>query len=554
MKTHKIPSLLAVSVASSFFYTNQILADDSYYAPPMVSIPAGEFMMGSDRGKEDEKPVRKVSISAFQMGKNEVTVAEYRKFVEDTGYQGANACTHRIGKRWFGSGESDGNWQNNTFATNEFYPVVCVSRTDAINYAKWLSDKTGQHYRLPTEAEWEYTVRAGTTTRFFYGEQAQSEQTCKFGNLSDYHAANMSGKLYDAHYTSVYTIEPCVDGEVMQSVVGLYEPNPFGVHGLLGNVVERLADCYVDNYQDAPSDGSAVVKDDCQTYAARGSSWHWQAFTSSERFPMSEDFIAGLEGFRLALDTGGEQLPSQVGSEVFNKRLAKAQQQAKAEQETIDAYPEPPQGLNIVSASKEKVVLSWFTNNDKHTRGYRVLRTDPMSNNTEVLANNVKVPSYVDNKPLMSNARYQVVAVNGKSESLRSNSVDAGAQYTHQLPKLIQGEDYSSASALSVRASTQEPEDDKLFLAIGDKSASYQLTISEAGQYRAKARVFYAKADQQLEFWLGDRKILATKLEGDTGWHTLDKLILDLPAGTHQLTVKGTHRRLALNWFDIQNI
>ncbi|WP_234401289.1 formylglycine-generating enzyme family protein [Pseudoalteromonas sp. T1lg23B] len=315
----------------------------------MVAVPAGEFLMGSEHGRDDEKPQHRVSVKAFQMAKYEVTIAEFRKFVEQTGYPAKQTCTHRIGKKWFGSGKKDGSWDNNIYAQSEFHPVVCVSRKDALAYADWLSKQSGKHYRLPSEAEWEYALRGGTQTRYFYGDQALSGQACKYANLSDLDAKVESPKQYDATYNDKYTIEPCHDHEITTSVVGLYEPNPFGIHDMLGNVVERLADCYQNNYIDAPNDGSPVIKEDCDAYVARGSSWHWEASTSSARMRMREDFLAALEGFRLALDTNGKALESQPGNSDFVKALSKAQTTAKKNWQSHRAHTQVnfPSTVNV---------------------------------------------------------------------------------------------------------------------------------------------------------------------------------------------------------------
>ncbi|CAM3947753.1 formylglycine-generating enzyme family protein [Pseudoalteromonas byunsanensis] len=329
----KIPltamSVLSCSILVSTFAHCGNKINSTYIEPPMVAIPSGDFLMGNDQGRDNEKPQHKVQIKAFQMAKYEVTIAEFRKFVEQTGYPAKENCNHRIGKKWFGSGKKDGSWDDNIYAQSEFHPVVCVSREDAVAYADWLSKQSGKHYRLPSEAEWEYALRGGTQTRYFYGDQPLSGLACKYANLSDLHAKVESPKQYDATYNDKYTIEPCHDHEVTASVVGLYKPNPFGIHDMLGNVVERLADCYQDNYINAPSDGSAVIKEDCNAYVARGSSWHWEASTSSARMRVPENFLAALEGFRLALDTNGKALPSQPGNKEFVKALSKAQLKAK---------------------------------------------------------------------------------------------------------------------------------------------------------------------------------------------------------------------------------
>ena len=548
--TPLIPLVLTLGSLSSAGVASAKTPD--FILPPTVSIPAGEFYMGSDRGLDDEKPVHKVSVPAFQMGKYEVTLAEFRKFVEATGYQTSDKCMHRIGERWFGSGEKDGSWDNNIYATNEYYPVVCVSRTDAVNYAKWLSEKTGQQYRLPTEAEWEYTLRAGTSTRYFYGDDENSARACDYANLSDMHAKAMSGKLYNAPYTSNYTIQPCSDNEVLLSVVGLYRPNPFGVYDMLGNVMERLADCYRDSYEGAPTDGSAVVSAGCDTYVARGGSWHWEAFTSSSRNRVGEDFLAALEGFRLVLDTDGKALPSQAGDRAFAKQLAAAQAKARDQHRQVARYPGAPRGVTLVTANREEVQLTWQSNSEDFVTGYQVYRQDLQNGDKAPLGKPVKRPGFVDKTPLPHNARYWVEALNGDTPSLPSISVDSDHAIRHTLPGKIQGEAFSHGPDVKVNQSVMEPADDKVFGSLSDKQAVYQIHIDKPGRYRAAARVYHSGQPQAFELWLGDQQLAAPSLTGEQGWHTVNNIDFELPAGRHELRIKGRQSRFAVNWLDIK--
>ncbi|MEN8221031.1 MAG: SUMF1/EgtB/PvdO family nonheme iron enzyme [Pseudomonadota bacterium] len=124
---------------------------DGSLGPEMVWIPAGTFRMGDIQGggHDNEKPVHQVSVSRFAIGKYEVTFAEYDKFAQATGRKKPN-------DRGWGRGNR---------------PVINVSWHDATAYAEWLSQQTGQKYRLPTEAEWEYAARAGTTTKYWWGNQ-----------------------------------------------------------------------------------------------------------------------------------------------------------------------------------------------------------------------------------------------------------------------------------------------------------------------------------------------------------------------------------------------
>lgn len=550
MNTSKIygPVLLSMGICS---FTAMSDNKPDVYEPPMVSIPAGDFYMGSDRGRENQKPVHRVSVPAFQMGKYEVTVAEFRKFVEATGYKTGETCNHRIGPRWFGTGPNDGNWENNIYATNEFYPVVCVSRTDAVNYANWLSEQTGKQYRLPTEAEWEYTLRAGTDTRYFFGEDKMSSKACEFANLSDFHAKAQTEKLHGAPYNSGYRIQPCNDKEVLLSVVGLYKPNPYGVHDMLGNVVERLADCYQDSYDNAPTDGSAVAIANCERYVARGGSWHWEAFTSAHRGGIPDDFVAALEGFRLALDTDGKALPSEPGSKAFAKALHKAQKDAKQAQTNTPRYPQKPENLQVVIANNKQVTLRWSASSEKFVTGYRVYRQDPMSNQNVMLADGLKATQFTDTSPLKGNARYKVVALNESHESLPSNIVDSGMVVTHAMPGKVEGEAFYHTGGAEVYQSGMEPDNDKIISAMGKESASYMVKTNKDGEFLLSARVFDSGKPQTFELWLGDQLVATPELKGERGWVTVENIPLAMLKGEHSLSVKGNESMFTVNWFEI---
>ena len=127
-------------------------------------------------------------------------------------------------------------------------PVVNVSWKDAVAYAEWLSGRTGRRYRLPTDAEWEYAARAGSATRFWWGDELQAGR------------ANCEG------------CGTPWDGE-KSAPVGMFEPNSFGLHDTAGNVFEWVADCWLGSFADAPEDGSAVEKPDCVSRVIRGGAW-----------------------------------------------------------------------------------------------------------------------------------------------------------------------------------------------------------------------------------------------------------------------------------------
>ena len=238
-------------------------------AGELVDIPGGTFRMGdmSGEGWDDEKPVHSVTVPAFSMGKYEVTVGQFRRFVEATGYRtdaernadGNEGCVIYTGDGWeWTSGRS---WRNPGFSVGDDHPAVCVSWNDAEAFVEWLGAQTGQAFRLPTEAEWEYAARAGSTTKYHFGNS--ESQLCRYGN----HA--------DSSTDFSWRNESCSDGVGKRTAtVGRYQPNSYGLYDVHGNVWEWVADCYNDSYAGAPSDGRAWTLGDCSRRVIRGGSWY----------------------------------------------------------------------------------------------------------------------------------------------------------------------------------------------------------------------------------------------------------------------------------------
>jgi formylglycine-generating enzyme required for sulfatase activity len=174
-------------------------------------------------------------------------------------------------------------------------PVTCVDWNDAAAYAKWLSARTGHRYRLPSEAEFEYALRAGTTTLFFWGDDP--EQVCRYGNGPD--------AALRAAYPSAQATFKCSDGQYYDAVVGSFEPNPFGLYDMTGNMFEWLADCYQPSYADLPRDGSPLERADCKARSVRGGSFGYRylsAFRSADRSDDPPDLAILGVGFRVARD------------------------------------------------------------------------------------------------------------------------------------------------------------------------------------------------------------------------------------------------------------
>jgi formylglycine-generating enzyme required for sulfatase activity len=238
---------------------------DCAHCPIMVSLPAGQYLMGTaveDRltdprtGKPatNDGPQHLVTIQEpFAIGKYEVTVAEFRQFIEATGYAPLNKCMEFSKKDSFEI-SSGINWDNPGFPQTDTAPVGCVSFFDAEAYANWLSASTGQLYRLPTEAEWEYAARAGSTSAYFWGNSAAD--ACTFANIRSTGAPAISKRQAESDLADGF---PCDDRYEQGSPVGTYEANDFGLHDMQGNTWEWMSDCSHKSYEGAPVDGSAWI-------------------------------------------------------------------------------------------------------------------------------------------------------------------------------------------------------------------------------------------------------------------------------------------------------
>jgi formylglycine-generating enzyme required for sulfatase activity len=231
--------------------------------PEMVLIPAGSFVMGSPDSEpgqyHDEGPAHRVTIARpFWLGRYPVTRGEYAVFAGETGH-------------------GDNQWQDPGFPQDDRHPVVNVSHQDAEAYVAWLSAKTRQTYRLPSEAEWEYAARAGTIAARYWGEAA--------GEPGKH--ARFSKERGDAGGTAP---------------VGCFPPNPFGLYDMLGNVWEWCADPWHDTYLGAPTEGSVWANGGAAGRVLRGGSWFNAArgVRSAYRTPVVPLDRLGFVGFRCA--------------------------------------------------------------------------------------------------------------------------------------------------------------------------------------------------------------------------------------------------------------
>ena len=292
------PALLAISLAGGLWMSRSALNDLMYWyfnvrpyvltaeaerarikskepfrecaadCPEMIVIPAGEFMMGSadtekNHGK-DEGPRHQVTIAKpFAVARFDLTFAEWDACAAH------GDCEPRIGDQGWGRGRR---------------PAINVSWDDAQQYVAWLSKMTGRPYRLLTEAEWEYAARAGRTTAYFWGDEIGE------GNAN----CNGCGSEWDDRKTSP---------------VGSFKPNAFGLYDMAGNVWQRVQDCYHEDYEEAPADGSAWTSGDCGYRVVRGGSWggipqNLRSATASGSPPTTGSALsASVSGGRLGLES-----------------------------------------------------------------------------------------------------------------------------------------------------------------------------------------------------------------------------------------------------------
>lgn len=270
--------------------------------PELVVIAPGQFAMGHAGGEPDrpEGPTRLVTLRrAFALGRFEVTVAQFAAFVADTGYSPDAGCN---GPNYSGQGpvwiwNAAANWRNpagDGRAPQPDEPVTCVSWRDSQAYVQWLSRRTGQHYRLPTEAEWEFAARAGSRGEFPWGDDPDA--ACTHANVFDLSVQASTRNAPPAQ---------CNDGHAGIAPVGAYAPNAWQLHDMIGNVWEWVEDCYEMPYPaDGPVDGSAQVKSGCDRHGSRGGSWisaiERQRPTFRGRDPSSR--TSQIFGFRVARD------------------------------------------------------------------------------------------------------------------------------------------------------------------------------------------------------------------------------------------------------------
>jgi len=272
--------------------------------PAMLVVPTGRFLMGAPDDARDridaELPQHEVAIErGFAIARTEVTVGQFREFVRASGYVpdsvklgGSSVYDERSGAlRDDGSATWQDDYAGDKAADN--LPVVNVSWNDADAYVQWLSQRTGKRYRLPSEAEFEYVLRGGTDSRYWWGNGVPGSA---LENLTGSADRSRSGRRWSNAFR-IYR-----DGYWGPAPVMSFAANPFGLYDINGNVSEWVQDCWHESYLRAPTDGSAWVNPGCSAHVVRGGSWGSSPdqVMSAYRQGANADVRSARVGFRVA--------------------------------------------------------------------------------------------------------------------------------------------------------------------------------------------------------------------------------------------------------------
>ena len=271
--------------------------------PEMVVVPAGSFAMGAAPGENQryqvpateagrDEPQHKVTFAKpFALAKFDVTFGEFAAFAHPVGFEPRPGCLAVMGNNWVP--QPHASWENPGYPQTDNDPVVCMNMLEITAYLHFLRNATGKDYRLPSEAEWEYAERAGSTTAFYWGDDPKG--ACAYENVGD--------EAYGQKY-GVSAPIPCNDGFSDVAPVGSFKPNAFGLYDMAGNIFVLTADCWNENYDGAPTDGSAWRTGDCTRHVVRKAAYgnpHPWMFRSANRGADGDLAKRNRFGFRVAL-------------------------------------------------------------------------------------------------------------------------------------------------------------------------------------------------------------------------------------------------------------
>ncbi|MBF0438539.1 MAG: formylglycine-generating enzyme family protein [Magnetococcales bacterium] len=266
----KIPEATPKPVAKESNAFAPQIKIESVTGMEFIEIPEGCFKMGSDSNDPDEKPIHEVCLQKFWLGRTEVTNGQFRRFRakhDSSSYDGLNL-------------------------SGDLQPVVNITWEDANSFATWLSGRGAVTFRLPTEAEWEYAARAGSTTLFPWGDEIA--EGCRYANIGDTTAKKVWPK---------WNVFPCSDGYAETAPVGMFLPNKFGLFDMIGNVWEWVSDWYSTTYYATSPKNDPKGPEEGRFRSARGGSWaNWPDYArTANRTGIDPNNRDRHVGFRLIM-------------------------------------------------------------------------------------------------------------------------------------------------------------------------------------------------------------------------------------------------------------
>lgn len=367
----KIAAFSIIGLTAGLLFSTVSFAKD-FIMPSMVEIPAGTYIKSKAGNHPGEKSYTSVVVDGFQLSKYKVTVAEFKKFAEATGFTQQANCgddMSALGLPPPGTGGT-GHWTQHKQSHSDYQPVTCISWNDALAYVDWLSKESGIQFRIPTVQEWEYAAKANTTTRYYWGDDFDGTKACEYGNFADYSGESIQNREHGFSNIGWLNIHPCDDGESYISIVGLYRANPFGLFDMGGNSLEVLSTCFQDPKLPEVTGSQSV--EECEYLAHRGGNWHGQAKIATKGYrlkriieKMSSDF-----SFRLATDHVGSINHSSITE--FENSLAQAQQSR------IESRPKllaTPTHVHALEESENSYQLRWKPVSDERVTGYDIYQS-----------------------------------------------------------------------------------------------------------------------------------------------------------------------------------
>jgi formylglycine-generating enzyme required for sulfatase activity len=295
-----IPLFLPVETINTVIQLGQPAELVVLLEPEMVKIKGGDFLMGSsetEKGRNDDEKRHKVYVDDFSMGRYEITVAQFGQFVNNTGYQ---TDAEKTGQGCYGYKDKkfdeykDYHWRNPGFEQTAQHPVVCVSWNDAIAYTDWLSEKTTKNFRLPTEAQWEYAARGGTTTARYWGND--SDKACAYANGLDISLKKVFNNVKKE------VLHNCKDNYIYTAPVGSFIENSYYLNDMLGNAWEWTCSEYDKEYKGKEIKCLSNNRANNDSLVIRGGSWDFSPrwLRSANRFAFSATYRYNYLGFRIS--------------------------------------------------------------------------------------------------------------------------------------------------------------------------------------------------------------------------------------------------------------